>query len=103
MAGVGRFNKWVTLSRAPQTSPDSNGWDETLVPSGGWASIQPFAPGSFDGAITSTVTMRWHPQVGLDTKVTFETREFFVRGVQNVNEDDITMVLLCEEIPKVTP
>jgi len=97
---VGRLNKWVTLSRGPQKSPDNDGFFEDLVPPGCWAAIQPLPPGAGDLArtIQHQVTMRYHPQVSLDTRLLYGTRELFVRGFQTIDEDNVEMRLLCEEI-----
>lgn len=95
---LGRLDKWVTLSRSPQTSGDSNGFFDDLAPSGGWALIQPLAPSDNGRGITHLVTMRFHPQVTMDTRIVYGDRELFVKGFQNVNEYDRDMVLLCEEV-----
>lgn len=95
------MNKWVTLSRAPISSPDSDGFFEDLNPAGTWAQIEPFFPGA--SADSSRVTahsvrIRYHPQVTVDTRIVFGTRELFVKGVQNINEANAEMVLYCEEV-----
>lgn len=97
--GIGRHNKPVTLFKTPETTPDSDGYFEALVPSAWWAAIEPLAPGTNGThSITHLVTMRYHPQVGLDTCVFYGTRQLFVRGLQNVSEDDRELRLLCEEV-----
>jgi head-tail adaptor len=98
MPRVGRFNKWVTLSRCPQHTNDTDGFFEPLSPAGAWAAIRPLPP-SLDGrTIQHEVGMRFHPQVNMDTRIVFDTRELFVKGFQNINEDDAELRLLCEEI-----
>lgn len=100
----GRLNKWVTLSRSPQTTPDSDGFFEDLDPAGVWASIQPLQPQGDGRSIFHYVTMRFHPQVTVDTRILHGTRadgsprELFVRGVQNVDERNVEMRLYCEEV-----
>ena len=48
--------------------------------------------------------MRYHKQVSVDTRIVFSDpvkqrdREFFVRGVQNVDERNKELRLLCEEV-----
>jgi hypothetical protein len=42
--------------------------------------------------------MRHHPQVSFNTRIRHEGRQLFVRGIQNVDEDDRYLVLLCEEV-----
>ena len=96
---AGFLNKWVTLSRCPQTSPDMTGFFEDLSPPGTWAAIQPGPPGAADTrSVQHLVTIRYHAQVNFDTRILWQGRSLFVRGVQNVNEDNVEMRLLCEEV-----
>ncbi len=105
-SGVGRYGIWVTLSQSPQVTDDSDGFFEDLNPAGTWASIRPQL--SANGRqIDHVVEMRWHPQVTIDTRIVYEdankptgktTRELFVKGVQNIEEANDVLVLLCEEI-----
>lgn len=104
--GVGRYNKWVTLSQSPQTSGDSDGFFEDLSPSGVWCALRPQL--GADGRTTQIVVeMLFHPQVTMDTRIVYEdpnkptgktTRELFVKGVQNLDEANIAIRCLCEEI-----
>jgi len=100
---AGPCNKWVTLARWPDTDTESRG--TPLDPEGVWAAIEPFPPGDSGGrAITHTVRLRYHPEVTLDTRVSYadarinRTRLMYVRGVQNVDERGDEMRLLVEEI-----
>lgn len=107
---VGRHNKPVTLWRSPQTSGDSDGFLEALSPSTWWAGIEPFAPGEGGRTVQHVVTMRYHPQVSVDTVVIYldptrrteanltGSRQLFVRGFQNVGEQNAEMRLLAEEV-----
>ena len=100
----GACNKWVTLVRWPDTQDDVRG--TPLNPSGIWASIEPFPPGgvSDDRTITHLVRMRFHPEVTIDTRISYadmrigQTRQLFVRGVQTVDEAGDEMRLLAEEV-----
>jgi head-tail adaptor len=96
----GRLDKWVTLSKAPDTTPDSDGFFEALSPAGVWASIEPFPPLEADGERTQahTVLIRYHSGVTMDTRVLYGTRELFVKGVQNISEKGAWMRLHCEEV-----
>lgn len=99
----GACNKWVTLDRAPVANTEDR-WTD-LSPDGIWAAIEPLPPGGSDTrTITHVVRMRFHPEVTLDTRITYAdgrtslTRLLFVRGVQTVSEQGDEMRLLCEEI-----
>jgi hypothetical protein len=101
---VNQHNRLVSLFRSPQTSGDSNGFFEALTPPTAWCSIQPVFGVSDGRSRESVVEMRFHPQVTIDTKLSFydgallRTRELFVRGVQHVDEAHDLIRLACEEI-----
>jgi hypothetical protein len=102
MPRVGRFDKWVTLSKSTITTNDNNGFFEPLSPAGVWCSIEPLPPSPDGRNVSHLVQMRHHPQIDMDTRLQFQTtggplRELFVRGFQNLNMDD-ELRLLCEEI-----
>jgi len=49
------------------------------------------------------ISMRYHPQVTMETRIVYQAsgaapREFFVRGFQNLDEQNAEMRLLCEEV-----
>ena len=102
----GRLNKWFTCSRAPQSTPDSDGFFEPLSPAGVWAQWDPFPPLESDGERTQahTLIIRYHPQMTMDVRMchrdrrTGVTRELFVKGVQSINEKGAWMRLHCEEV-----
>jgi len=77
--------------------------DETPVvfaPDAVWAAIRPQAPTPFgESKVTHLVEIDYHPQVTLNTRLIHEeTRFLYVRGLQDVEERHITLVLLCEEV-----
>jgi head-tail adaptor len=96
----GRMNRLVSLSRAPQTTPDSDGFFEALNPATAWVAIEPFNPGVSDDTRGHAVqvTMRYHPQVTLDTRLVYGTTEYFVKGVQNLGDANRELVLFCETV-----
>ena len=101
---VNRLNKYVALSRSPQTSGDSDGFFEDLNPPNAWARIEPQGPTGEGRTVSHLITMRWHPQVTMDTRIVYadgaygRDREFFVRGFQNVAESGAELRLICEEV-----
>lgn len=104
MLQAGKLNRKVSLSNATTTTPDADGMFSALTPEIVWAAIQPAPPqGVGDRAILHNVTIRYHAQVGLETRLIYEdplkgTRQLFVRGIQNVDEQNVEMRLLCEEV-----
>lgn len=95
---ISQHDKWVLLSRSPQTSGDADGYFEDLSPSGVWASIAPIFGATDSRTIASVVEMRYHPQVTVDTRLVYGTRQLFVRGVQHIAEANDLMRLYCEEV-----
>ena len=93
---VGLLNKRVKLYRAPDEGVPVG---DPLSPRDVWAQIDNQGSGG-ERVTTHAVTIRHHPEVTIDTVVVYGTRYLFVRSVQNVNEDDIEMRLLCEEIAR---
>jgi head-tail adaptor len=99
MPSVAELTKWVALDRV------DDGIEVTFRPSRVPAAIRPVSPDSFgESKVTDIVTMRYHPQVTFNTRLTFTdtrrgiTRRLFVKGIQNVDERDTWLVLNCEEV-----
>jgi hypothetical protein len=96
----------VTLSRKPQNTTEDASYSEPLTPATWWCQIQAAAPGSGTDLRSTTylVTMRWHPQMTTDVQIRYvdpalrRTRDLLVMGVQNVNDSNDEMRLLCEEV-----
>lgn len=95
---VGLLNQWVTLSRCPVTTPDSDGFFEDLSPVGVWAAIQPLSPSPNDRTISYLVTMRYHAGITVDTRIVHGSKELFVKGVQHVDVGKAELRLYCEEV-----
>jgi head-tail adaptor len=97
-AGVLRHR--VSLANAPTTSGDADGFFEPCDPADVWCAIEPVAPGTSDGTRVQGhyVTMRYHPQITVETRLLFGTRELFVKGLQNIGERNRELRLYCEEV-----
>lgn len=103
--GSGKYNIWVTLSRAMEDPSETEHFTD-LSPSGAWAAIRPTL--AVNGRTTEhVVEMLFHPEVTVDTRIVYEdaakpagknTREIFVRGVQNLEEANVVLRLICEEV-----
>jgi len=102
---IGRMNRFVTLSRNPDV-PGTEHKFEPLNPQAVWCAIEPLGPTIADETrmLSSRVTMRFHKEVTIDTRIVYadpvlgRDRELFVRGVQNVDDANDTLVLFCEEV-----
>lgn len=98
---AGIRNRFVSLFRGPITTNDSDGYAEALNPAQVWVAIQPTAPGTFgDGSRIhySLVTMDYHSQMTVDCFLTYGTRTLLVKDVQNVDDANVEMRLICEEV-----
>jgi hypothetical protein len=80
--------------------PVPDGTQPAFAPRTVSASLEPGSPGAFDEQrVTYFVRMRYHPQVTMNTRVTTQDgRQLFVRGIQNVDNRNIELVLLCQEV-----
>lgn len=110
MMNIGGLRHRVLVEN-PTRTPDGDGgftiaW-ASANPSEVWAKIEMASPmvterrvgNTVTAPISHVVTVRYHSEISTLTRLTFEdTRQFFVRGVHNVNEVDETMMLACEEI-----
>lgn len=101
---VGRHRKYVTLANVSTTAGDSDGLMNALSPADWWCSIEPQAPLADDRTVTHLITGRWRGDITMDTRVLYadpalnRNREFFVRGFQNLSEQNAEMVLYAEEV-----
>lgn len=94
--------KLVSVSRSPQTTPDTNGFFEALVPATWWAGIEPLEAsvnGDGDRIQAYRVKGRYHSGITVDTRLLMsDGRELFVKGVQNVGEMNAELILYCEQV-----
>ena len=92
---VGLLNKRVSLYQSRRDDGDPIG--DPLLPRDVWAQID--NQGITEArTFTHLMTIRYHPDVTIDTVAVYKGRTLFVRSVQNVNEDNVEMRLLCEEV-----
>ncbi len=91
---INKYQHWVDLD-----DPILDGTPVVFSPSRWKAAIHPQSPGAFDEQKTThLVEMPYHAQVTFNTRITFRERQLFVRGIQNVDEENRELVLLCEEV-----
>lgn len=95
---AGPLNKVVTLANATTTTPDSDGLYAALDPDTVHAAIDVQAPFNGDRITTAIIRLRYHPDVTLETKITHGTTEWFVKGIQNVQMQNVELRLLCESV-----
>lgn len=98
------YNQYASLSRAPQASNDADGFFEPLSPPESWIGVQPIL-GSADGrTLRHLVTMPFHPQVSLDTRILIRgttrstDRNLFVVDIANIDDLNVELQLTCEEV-----
>lgn len=104
----------ITLANPTQTADGDGGYTETwtsLSPPVAWASVKAArgrfgeAPqaGTVEARATHQVSMRYHPDVTVKTRVTFtdragSTRHLSVIDVSDVEEQGTELVLTCVEV-----
>ena len=118
---IARRGHWLFLENPGDPVPDGDGgythsW-APLTPPNVWAAIAPasatdlqrlVASDAILGVATHVITMPFHPGVSLDTRVTWHRapkrpdRFFQVQSVQNLDEREISLVLVCAEIVGAT-
>lgn len=105
---IGQLRHKVTLEGPGPSVPDGDGGFTTVwtVLARVWADIRPATPRDLERRVASTVqatashivVIRWLPGVTTATRIKFGTRTFEVTGVQNPEEQDVSLVLACEEM-----
>jgi head-tail adaptor len=107
---VGALRHLVTLENPGVDVPDGDGGytqvDADLIPDQVWASIVPATARDMERVVanvavqttaTHLVRVRYHPGITTQTKVLYGTRVLYVTGIQNVDERNIELVLVCTE------
>jgi head-tail adaptor len=100
----------VSLKNPGDSINDGQGNSTTpwfdLNPATAYARVEPATASSLErvtvGAVmavgTHIVTMDYHPQVNTKTRMTFEGRTLYVKGVHNWEERDIRTIAVCQEV-----
>lgn len=86
----GYTESWVNLN-PPQV------WAE-IVPASARAIERLTASVAVQAVATHVVTLPYHPQLTVTSKLLFGTREFQIHDVANLDEVNTTHVLICSEI-----
>lgn len=106
---AGRLRHLVTVQNPTVSAEASGGYTESWAsadPSTAWVEVKPVAAASEGVAaqierapITHEVTARYHSGISARSRLAFGSRYLYVRGVQNIDEENALMVLSCEERP----
>lgn len=107
---VGALRHQITLQNPGAAVPDGDGgftqtWTN-LDPARVSAAIQPATARDLERIVANTeqskashlVTIRYHSGVTTETRILFGTRILQVTGIQNPDERNISLILVCEEI-----
>jgi head-tail adaptor len=106
---VGALRHLVTLQNPGVAVADGEGGytevPASLSPSQVWASIVPatgremervaVVANTVETAATHIVRMRYHPGVTIKTRVLFGGGTLFVTGMENVDERNVELILVC--------
>jgi len=112
---AGAYRHRVLLENPGEPQPDGDGgytegWSP-LDPSIVDVSIQAASTRDLErvtgGTVVATashlIRMRFHPGVNTETRITFRGRHFAVDSVQNVEERDVALIVICTEIKDASP
>jgi SPP1 family predicted phage head-tail adaptor len=104
---AGELRHLITLQTPSTAAPDGDGgftntWTDLATV---WASIVPatardlerVVAGTVQSSATHLVTIRYLAGVTTKTRVVFGSRLLSVTGVQNTDERNISLVLVCQE------
>jgi SPP1 family predicted phage head-tail adaptor len=108
---IGALRHRITLQTPTSVSDGDSGFIDRWPPDGGttlatvWASIVPatardlerVVAGTVQSSATHLVTIRYLAGVTTKTRVVFGSRLLSVTGMQNPEERNISLVLVCQE------
>ena len=109
-SAVGTHRHLVTVQGSTAPVPDGDGGSTVewvnLVPPTWYCSITPATERDLERVAAGTVIStsshilagRYHPQIGVDTRIVFEGRVFQVTGVANPEERKIRTVVTAVEL-----
>jgi head-tail adaptor len=101
---------YVSLSRAGTPVPDGDGGytsgDEPLDPPTWWCAIgtataadmERMVAGGQQATATHVLRGQFHPGITVATRIAFRGRTFEVQSVENEDERDIALRLVCTEV-----
>jgi head-tail adaptor len=107
---VGGLRHWVTLTGPGVMTPDGQGGytiaRTPLEPARVKAEIRQatvrelerVTAGAVVSSATHIVTMRFHPQVTMQTEIAFENTALSVTGINDVEKRHRELILTCEEV-----
>jgi SPP1 family predicted phage head-tail adaptor len=100
----------ISLDQVSQVPDGDGGYVNTwtpLTPPQLWAAIEPASLRGIEAVTASTtiqavathvVTMDYHPQVTVQSRIHFRSREFQIHAVTNVDEANQQHILVCSEV-----
>lgn len=107
---IGRRRHLVTLENPGVVVPDNEGGYTTvsapLSPPSLYVAIEPASVRQMERLFASTivasashvVTGPFHPGITLQTVIKFDGRTLQIKGIQNVDERNVELVMACEEV-----
>lgn len=110
MTERGEYRHLVTLQGPGTATPDGEGgftYTQTaLVPPTWYCSIRPASQRDLERATAGTtlnntshiVEGDYRSDINLATQIVFNGRTLYINGIQNVDERNITLILLCSEV-----
>lgn len=109
MSCSSRRRLWVSLASITPSADTDGGYTEPttpLSPATERVAIQSATPNNMESFVANTITakathivdMRYRSDVTTKCRITYGSRVFAVRGVQNVDEKNRDLLVACEEV-----
>jgi head-tail adaptor len=106
---IGQLRHRLDVDNPTQTADGDGGYTESWVaatPPEVWAAVVPATASiierqvgnMIDAPIHQMVTCRYHAGISTRSRLTFDGRTLYVRGVQDLNTQHVWLVLACEEV-----
>ena len=106
---IGQMRHRLDVKNPTRATDGQGGYVDTYAaasPATVWGRIQPATPSAIERQIGNTIeapishliTIRYHAQVSTDTQLVSSGSTYFVRGIQNIEMRNQSLMLACEVI-----
>jgi head-tail adaptor len=107
---IGDQRHLVTLEGVQHVPDGDGGTTETwvpLTPPTAWAMIEPgkrrdveavTGSAAIQAVATHVITLDYHPQLTVESRLWYNAREFQIRAIANSNEQNVQQILVCTEV-----
>tara|TARA_R100000781_G_scaffold101170_1_gene64648 strand:- start:563 stop:892 length:330 start_codon:yes stop_codon:yes gene_type:complete len=101
---LGRLRHRVQLQRSTNTTDTGGGMTKSYsILKDLFAFVRPvngkelFRHGKVEETVTHEITIRYRADIGTNDKIVYDSREFNIRHIRNIDERNRYMLLVCTE------